>query len=77
MPIDSEALTATLTTTPGVVVSTSAAVELSWQVMSIAADVEHTSSDEEQVAAVRAEYPELVARVDGFWPRRVSGASCW
>ena len=68
MPIDSEALTATLTTTPGVVVSTSAAVELSWQVMSIAQTSKHTPSDEEELAAIRAEYPELVERVEGFWP---------
>lgn len=68
MPIESEALTATLTTTPGVVVATSAAVELSWQVMSIAELSKHTSSDEEQVAALRAEYPDLVQRIEGFWP---------
>lgn len=68
MPIESETLTATHTTTPGVVVATSAAVELSWQVMSLAEMSKHTSSDEEQVAALRAEYPELVQRIEGFWP---------
>ena len=68
MPIESEVATATLTTTPGVTVSTSAAVELSWQVMSISELSKHTSSDEEQVASLRAEYPELVRRIETFWP---------
>jgi DNA-binding transcriptional ArsR family regulator len=67
MPFDSESATATLPTTQGAVVSTSAAVELTWQVMSISEASKHTSSDDEQVAAIRAEYPELIERVESFW----------
>ncbi len=67
MPFDGETTTATLPATTGAVVSTSAAVELTWLVMSISEVSKHTSSDEEQVAAVRAEYPELIERIETFW----------
>ena len=50
---------------PGVVVGYSAAVELTWILMSVLG--KHTSSDEAEVAALRAEHPELVARVASFW----------
>jgi DNA-binding transcriptional ArsR family regulator len=35
--------------------------------MSISEVYKHTSSDEEQVAAVRAEHPDLIERVETFW----------
>jgi DNA-binding transcriptional ArsR family regulator len=66
MPFDSETVTATLTT-QGAAVSTSAAVELTWQVMSISETSKHTSSDEEQVAAIRLEHPELIEQIETFW----------
>jgi len=50
---------------PGVVVGYSAAVELTWIVMSVLG--KHTSADEAEVAALRAEHPELVARIASFW----------
>ena len=68
MPFDDETTTATLAPPTGPIVSTSAAVELTWLVMSISEVSKHTSSDEEQVAAVRAEYPELIERIEKFWP---------
>jgi len=49
----------------GVVVGYSAAVELTWILMSVLG--KHTSSDEAEVAALRAEHPELVERVATFW----------
>jgi DNA-binding transcriptional ArsR family regulator len=66
MPIDDEVSTVTLTTT-GTRVSTSAAVELTWEVMSISPDCKYTSSNEEQVAALRAEHPDLIKRIESFW----------
>jgi len=50
---------------PGVVIGYSAAVELTWILMSVLG--KHTSEDEAEVAALRAEHPELVARVASFW----------
>jgi len=50
---------------PGVVIGYSAAVELTWILMSVLG--KHTSADEAEVAALRAEHPELVARVASFW----------
>ena len=73
MPIRDESTTATLTPTTGVIVSTSAAVELSWHVMSISELSKHTSSDEEQVASLRAEYPELSADRDVLAGDRLVG----
>jgi DNA-binding transcriptional ArsR family regulator len=68
MPIDDETTAVTVAPPTGPIVSTSAAVELTWLVMSISEVSKHTSSDEEQVAAVRTEYPELIERIEKFWP---------
>src|SRR5262249_43460382 len=63
MPMESDTPTA-VATERGVVVGYSAAVELTWILMSVLG--KHTSSDEAEVAALRAEHPELVARVGTF-----------
>lgn len=63
MPLDTES--APVATTPGVVVSTSAPIELTWIVMSLLG--KHTSSNEEEVQAMRAAHPELVRRIEAFW----------
>jgi DNA-binding transcriptional ArsR family regulator len=63
MPMESD--TTTVVAEPGVVVGYSAAVELTWILMSVLG--KHTSSDEAEVAALRAEHPELVERIASFW----------
>jgi DNA-binding transcriptional ArsR family regulator len=64
MPMESDTTTA-VAAEPGVVIGYSAAVELTWILMSVLG--KHTSADEAEVAALRAEHPELVARVASFW----------
>src|SRR5690349_3782004 len=64
MPMESDTSTA-VAAGPGVVVGYSAAVELTWILMSVLG--KHTSSDEAEVAALRAEHPELVERIASFW----------
>src|SRR6478609_7223858 len=63
MPMESTP--AAVAAEPGVIVGYSAAVELTWILMSVLG--KHTSSDEAEVAELRAEHPELVARVASFW----------
>jgi len=60
-----ESDTTTVAAEPGVVVGYSAAVELTWILMSVLG--KHTSSDEAEEAALRAEHPELVERIASFW----------
>src|SRR3954447_18425864 len=64
MPMESDSSTAVVAE-PGVVVSYSAAVELTWILMSVLG--KHTSSDEAAVVALRAEHPDLVRRIESFW----------
>jgi ArsR family transcriptional regulator len=64
MPMESDTTTAVVAE-PGVVVGYSAAVELTWILMSVLG--KHTSSDEAEVVALRAEHPDLVRRIESFW----------